>query len=403
MKTHFLRLLVPAARSSRLALACLAAIGLAQTQLHAQFGPGAGVGGNVNRAATSRPSSSSSYPSSTQMGTANVSVDPETRRVFVVTDDETAKQVKQVVDSLNQPPPQVLIKCVFLEATYTKDSDIGVQGIYSYTSQGNANHLLNGVGQLGSALSVPSQTGAFFTFNSLAQGLDVTISALATAGKTEVLSRPTILARNNQPASISLGQQVPLVTATRFDNYGNQINSITYQNVGIILNVTPFVTEQNMVEMIVSPQISQLADRSEWVPISGGTTNSPNVVTAPVINSRAADTVVVVPNAQTVVIGGLMQNTKLDSTDKVPILGDIPLLGALFRHKVTNNAKTELMIFMTPHIVRQPSDLAEVTGDEKRRTTNIPKAFTEEELNRALNDLPNNVNNPNSGKSQPNK
>ena len=158
-----------------------------------------------------------------------------------------------------------------------------------------------------------------------------------------------------------------------------------------------------MVEMIVSPQISQLADRSEWVPISGGTTNSPNVVTAPVINSRAADTVVVVPNAQTVVIGGLMQNTKLDSTDKVPILGDIPLLGALFRHKVTNNAKTELMIFMTPHIVRQPSDLAEVTGDEKRRTTNIPKAFTEEELNRALNDLPNNVNNPNSGKSQPNK
>jgi general secretion pathway protein D len=369
-------------------------LAVTEARLFAQAN-GGGFGGNMNRQATSR-SSTSTYPSSTQMGTANVSVDPETRRVFVVTDEETAKQVQRVVDSLNQPPPQVLIKCVFLEATYTKDSDIGVQGIYSYTAKGSGSKILNGTGQGGTALNVPQQTGAFFTFNSVGQGLDVTLSALAKAGKTEILSRPVILARNNQPAMISLGQQVPLITATRFDNYGNQINSISYQNVGIILNVTPFVTDQNMVEMLVSPQISQLADRSQWVPISGGGTNSPNVISAPVINSRAADTVVVVPNGETAVIGGLMQNTKLDSTDKVPVLGDIPLLGALFRHKVTSNGKTELMIFMTPHIVKQPADLAEISNTEKGKNTILPKAFSEEELNRALDDLPNNAEKPKS-------
>src|SRR4030095_7980895 len=95
-----------------------------------------------------------------------------------------------------------------------------------------------------------------------------TLRAIAQAGKTEILSRPSILTRNSQQAVISLGQEVPLVTNTRFDTFGNQINTVSYQNVGIILRVTPFITDNEMVEMIVSPETSSLADRSQWVPIS---------------------------------------------------------------------------------------------------------------------------------------
>jgi type II secretory pathway component GspD/PulD (secretin) len=156
--------------------------------------------------------------------------------------------------------------------------------------------------------------------------------------------------------------------------------------VGIILSVTPFITSDNMVEMVVTPQTSELADRSQWVPISGGGTNSPASISAPVINSRSADTVVVVPDGQTVVIGGLMQNKKLDSESKVPLLGDIPLLGMLFKHKVTDNAKTELMIFMTPHVVQKPSDLAAITTMERGNMSK--KSFSEEDLNRYLEHLP---------------
>lgn len=369
-------------------ITCAVAAGFVATQNRADAQAFGGFGGN-NANRNSRSSSTTSYPSSTQMGTATVSVDPETRRVFVVTDEETADYVKQVVQDLDRPTPQVLIKCVFLEATYTKDSDIGVEGTYQHTISGSSVNALNG-NATASTLGALGALGTAGPFYSLAgQDLNVTLSALAKAGKTEILSRPSILARNNQAATISLGQQVPLITATRFDTFGNQINTVTYQNVGIILSVTPFITSDRMVEMVVTPQTSELADRSQWVPISGGGTNNASSISAPVINSRSADTVVVVPDGQTVVIGGLMQNKKLNSESKVPLLGDIPVLGMLFKHKVSSNGKTELMIFMTPHVVQKPGDLAAVTSTERGVQDITKKAFTEQDLNRYLDNLPN--------------
>ncbi len=219
----------------------------------------------------------------------------------------------------------------------------------------------------------------------LGSDFQATLRAIAQAGKTEVLSRPSILTRNNQQATISLGQQVPLITNTRFDTLGNQINTVSYQSVGIILRVTPFITADGMVEMIVSPETSALADRSQWVPISSGPGGS---ISAPVIDSRSADTVVVVPDAQTAVIGGLMENNKTQADSKVPVLGDIPLLGNLFKRKVKQTTKTELIIFLTPHIVPEPIQLAGVTVKERSDTTLVPKAFSEQELDRFLETVP---------------
>jgi general secretion pathway protein D len=206
-----------------------------------------------------------------------------------------------------------------------------------------------------------------------------TIRAIAQAGKLEVLSRPSILARNNQQAVITVGQSVPLITNVRFDTFGNAINSVQYQNVGIILRVTPFITSDGLVEMIVAPEISSLAEQT--IPISDG-------ASAPVINLRSADTVVVTPDGQTVIIGGLMQNSKAQTDSKIPFLGDIPLLGNLFKRKMKNQTKTELVIFLTPHIVMDPTQLAGVTAQERARTELGPKAFKEEELNRYLDNLP---------------
>jgi general secretion pathway protein D len=137
--------------------------------------------------------------------------------------------------------------------------------------------------------------------------------------------------------------------------------------------------------MIVSPQTSELADRSQWVPISSGPSGS---VSAPVINSRSADTVVVVPDAQTVIIGGLMENDKTTTDSKIPILGDIPFIGNAFKRQTKNYTKTELIIFLTPHIVTQPSQLAVLSANEKANSQLMPKAFTEQELDRFLDTLP---------------
>jgi general secretion pathway protein D len=216
-------------------------------------------------------------------------------------------------------------------------------------------------------------------YSILGQDFSATLRAIAQNGKAQLLSRPSVLARNNQPATIVVGQQVPLITNVRYDTFGNAINSVTYQNVGIILKVTPFITGDGVVQMMVQPQTSSL-DPTVSVPISSG-------VNAPVIDIRSADTVVLTPDGQTVVIGGLMRNDSAENISKVPFLGDIPLLGNLFRHKSTSSAKTELLIFLTPYVVQAPTQLAGLSEKEKVRTL-VPKSYSEQELDRFLDKVP---------------
>jgi general secretion pathway protein D len=193
-----------------------------------------------------------------------------------------------------------------------------------------------------------------------------------------------VIARNNQPATISVGQSVPLTTSVRYDSLGNAISGITYTSVGIILQVTPFITPDGMVEMILAPQSSELADSSTWIPISSGPSGT---IKAPVINSRQADTVVVTPDGQTVIIGGLISDSKAEAENKVPLLGDIPLLGAFFKRKAKTDSKTELLIFLTPHIIQAPTEYAALSNHERDKA-NLQKGFTEEELNKFLDELP---------------
>lgn len=341
------------------------------------------------------------YYGPSEVGEAMVTADPETRRLIVITDDETSQYIGQVITNLDRPKPQVLIKVVFIEVTYRNFSDIGLEAGTRkrvYDSQDNpadaaGANVFGLSGLSGSAQNAPvNQFGLPLTafapippgaglYQILSSDFQATLRAIAQAGKSQILSRPSILTRNNQQATISLGQEVPLITNTRFDNEGNQINTVSYQNVGIILRVTPFITDDQKVEMIVSPETSELAERSQWVPIAEG-------ITAPVINSRVADTVVVVPNGQTAVIGGLMSNAKSETENKIPILGDIPLLGNLFKRKIKDNAKTELIIFLTPQIVRDGSQLASVSQFEQGRAELQKKSMSEEELNKFLDRLP---------------
>lgn len=194
----------------------------------------------------SRTAASGNYPSSTSMGQATFMSDPETRKLIVVTDSETAKYISQVVTNLDRPAPQVLIKVVFVEATYSKNLDLGVEGSYSRNLGNSQTGIVDQVFGLGASGVNPLPPGAGI-YQVLGNDFQATIRAIAQAGKAEILSRPSILARNNQQATISLGQQVPLVTNTRFDTLGNQINTVTYQNVGIILQVTPYITSDGKI------------------------------------------------------------------------------------------------------------------------------------------------------------
>jgi general secretion pathway protein D len=337
---------------------------------------GGGFGGGRRTTATS-------YPSSTSAGQATFMSDPETRKVIAITDPDTARNISMVVSNLDRPAPQVLIKVVFVEAQYTKNRDIGVEGNFTKQMGNSMTGIVDHTFGLAQSGANPIPPGAGI-YQVLGSDFQATIRAIEQAGKAEILSRPSILARNNQQATIQLAQQVPLITGTRFDTYGNQINTISYSAVGIILQVTPFITSEGMVEMVVSPQVSQLADKSQWVATSSGPGGQ---ILSPVVNSRQADTVVIVPSGQTAIIGGLMEKSKQVSDSKIPFLGDIPGLGVLFRHRVSSDVKTELLIFLTPLIVKHPSELAGLSVKE-RANMQLPGAMSDQDVQRFLDKLP---------------
>ncbi len=226
-----------------------------------------------------------------------------------------------------------------------------------------------------------------FGLSQLAQGSFVrlatdnwqaTLYALAAHGNVNVLSRPTIMARNNQQAVIVVGQEVPFVTNSQITQTGQTINTVQYQDVGIILRVTPFITSNHEVEMIVSPEVSSVDSQSVML--------SPNV-SSPIIDKIAAETVVVTPNNSTVVIGGMMQKQQTSTVQKVPILGDLPLIGAAFRHTTKSDTRTELLIFLTPSIIEGTGKMKELTDDEVSRTELPQKAFSQEDLHKYLDNL----------------
>ena len=373
------------------------------------FGGGGFGGGGRAGTSASTGTTARQYPNNTTIGDAYFSIDPETRRVVYIADEATALAIGQVLTNLDRPKPQVLIKCVFLEVMRDDSSDIGIEGYYSKNlgnswnngsvvtnyavisnnivptsiTPGKGSQFFNGSNIFG--LPTPgSFSGGNGIYQILGQDFMVTLHAIAEVGKSKILARPSILARNNQPATITIGQSIPLITGTSYDSLGNQHNSITWTSIGVILQVTPFITQDGMVEMIVAPQISRL-DPTISIPIS--TTAQGATVSTPVIDIRSANTVVDTADGLPVIIGGLIQDTKTETTTKIPLVGDIPLLGNLFKRTQKDDAKSELIIILTPHIVQAPTEIAALTTKERDRSGAI-KGLTEEELNKFLDTLP---------------
>ena len=363
------------------------------------FGGFGGLGGFSGGGNSSRSSGSSTtagqYNNNGSVGSAVISVDPVTHNIMVIADEETSQQISNVIANLDAPTPQVLIKVVFVEVQDSKGSAIGVQGSYNNTS-GNLNTALTNNFGLPQALAGATGSGGMYQF--IGSDFTATVQALATAGKAQVLSRPSILARDGQQAQIVVGQSIYLPSGVSYTAVSGTTTTIptingSYQNVGIQLDVTPFIGANSLVQMILEPQITSIDLSTPGQVIVGGTTTAlgaggSSAVYAPNINKRSANTVVVTPDGQPVVIGGLIGSQKSVNDSKIPILGDIPLLGQLFKFSAKSNQKNELLIFLTPHIVYAPEQLVAMAGHETRQSSLITNSIPEQELNRFLDALP---------------
>jgi general secretion pathway protein D len=302
------------------------------------------------------------------MGQVYVVADPDTNSLLVATATKFENQVREIIDQLDRPVAQVLIKVLIAEVTHENTSDLGFD--FSILNQRAATSTVNGVatprGVVGTQTFVDNATEAGgLTVSLVEKNIQATLQALATQNKLDVLSRPYILATDNQLAEITVGSEVPLITDSRQTDTGETINNFNYRDVGIILDVTPHINPDGLVIMDVSPEISALS--TSTVETSPG-------VNTPIIDLRSANSRVGVKDGNTVVIGGLMQDEKNSVLQKIPFLGDIPVLGVLFQNNHVDRTKTELLIFITPHVAAQADMLRPMSQDEIRGLKLTPGA-----------------------------
>ena len=291
-------------------------------------------------------------------GEVYVVADEDTNSLLVLTGSKNFERVKQILADLDRPVPQVVIKVLIAEVTHEKTLDLGAEfSILNLRPSGRGSSLF-------SDFDVAGQTGGL-VYKLVEEDVTAALRALEKVGKLDVLSRPYILASDNQPASITVGQEVPFIRQSRTTETGQTINTIQYEDIGIILNVTPHINPDGLVIMDVSPEISTVTGVT--VPIS-------ETVSAPVFAKRSAESRVAIQDGQTIVIGGLMEDRKTGNVQKVPLLGDIPLLGWLFRRTVEEKAKTELLLFLTPHVAREAEALKAMSEHETAGAKVVPQA-----------------------------
>jgi type II secretory pathway component GspD/PulD (secretin) len=250
--------------------------------------------------------------------------------------------VENLVISLDQPRPQVLIQVLLAEVTLDSEQDLGVEWNITKTVE-------NAKVATGTDLGVLNDLKTLGGFSTAVTGSDYNflIRALQNDGRLEVLSRPQILTADNKPATINVGQRVPIVTGSQVTPLGGTASTIEYQDVGVSLQVTPRIGADGAVRMEVTTTNSDLSSTTITVPSNSGNGN----VGLPIINQRRATTSVSVQSGQSIIIGGLIQNSEDNRVKKVPYLGDIPGLGVLFRSKSKTINRKELLILLTPQVL----------------------------------------------------
>jgi general secretion pathway protein D len=203
-----------------------------------------------------------------------------------------------------------------------------------------------------------------FIFSASSNGVNVLLRALQEKRRLEVLSRPQIMALDGQTGYILVGQRVPTITGVSLNDFG-QTNNILYQQVGIIMQVTPRISPDGLVVMQLQTEKSEVGPEAEGIPISVSASGA--VVRAPRIDATTAVTTVSALSGQTVVLSGLLTNRREDVHRRVPLLADIPLVGDLFRFDHVADQRTELLIVMTPQIVHNKveSDLLKQTESSR--------------------------------------
>lgn len=318
------------------------------------------------------PQPTNLQPVSVSAGGATIQADPSTNTLIISAPPPLYRSIREVIDLLDQRRAQVLVESLIIEVNAEDAAEFGIQWMAGGSHLGEGGSGFVGGTNLGGSGVGTTITGAT-TLDALGQGLSlglvkgtvnvlgqeiVNLGVLARAleknGAANVLSTPNLLTMDNEEASIIVGQTVPFVTGqytTSGDGASNPFQTIEREDVGLTLRIRPQISEGGTVKLALYQEVSSIDPNASM--------GSSTLVT----RKRALETNVLVDDGQVIVLGGLLEDSTHDSTSAVPILGSLPVVGSLFRYETRKRTKTNLMIFLRPHIVRDQHDSQRLTLD----------------------------------------
>jgi general secretion pathway protein D len=288
-----------------------------------------------------------------------------------------------VIDQLDKRRGQVYIETIIVEVSSTNAAELGIQwqglvgagnqntgfGGTNFTNASgvpgsnivnlsqNINAILNPAAATSTTIP-PNQglnLGVLTKFNGV-YGMSALLTALNTTTGTNILSTPNLITLDNEEARIVVGQNIPILTgsyaATAATQTATPFQTVTRQDIGLIMRVKPQISENNLVKMAIYQEVSSVSSQ-----VAGQ---------GPILNKRDVETNVIVDDGQILVLGGLIENNYTDGSSGIPYLSNIPILGALFRSDSNNHTKTNLLVFLRPYILRDQGQDQEITANRMR-------------------------------------
>ena len=368
-----------------------AGTGLSQTSMPTTFQSGAGRQPGTSQpsqppgTASPSPQTATAAAVSGQIGGALIQADPTTNTLIITAPDAVYRQLRTVIDKLDVRRAQVFIESLIVEVTGDQAAEFGIQwqagagnaaggsGAFGGTNFGTAGQNIIGIAQnpatVGTGLSVGIAKGTI-TLPGVGEitNLQFLARALERNTKVNILSTPNLLTLDNEEARIIVGQNVPFITGqftTPSSAAINPFQTIERKDVGLTLRVRPQISEGGSIKMVIYQEVSRV----------DSDTNPAGIIT----NIRAIESNVLVDDGSIVVLGGLVQDSVTTNIEKVPVLGDIPLLGQLFRYETRRQQKTNLMVFLRPFVVRDDSAARSLVTDRYDQMRSLEQSTKQSE------------------------
>ncbi len=305
-----------------------------------------------------------------------ISSNPGTSNIIVTDTESKVKAINSFIEEIDRITPQILVEAQIYDVTSTDNLDLGVKwqaGTPTSFGEPTTNQVFgNDFGTVGNIIGGITDTAIGSAFNSgikkadtsglLRLGVlndsihvDTALFAAQDDVRAKLLANPRVLVLDNEQAEIKIVEEIPYQELTESSD-GGSIGTTEFRDVGVELRVTPHLTREGLIHLQLNPKFSTITGSVNIA--SGGGVNIPQ----PVVATRETTTTALIKDKQTVVIGGLKKQKKIQETSKIPLLGDLPLLGALFRFEGESTVNSELVVFITPHVIERP----ELSDEEHR-------------------------------------